>query len=195
MARRKEGSSGEFISVPFVDAQGEGEIPLAQLDEFIVPGRDDKGGQASITINIPPGLDRQIEVLVHSHRFPYATKRDLVRHAILRHAGWLLGIRQTVPKHFMAFAETSIEICRDDELSMKMEQVFTMLDDRISEHMAVGDHSEVTRLLTMVSQKLRELRPSAWTKRFTERFYKKYKSYLSVNVPEDGIGAAAEEEE
>lgn len=187
MARRNKedggGNSSEFIDVPFLDAQ-DGEIPLASLDEFIVPGRDDKGGQATITVNIPPALDRQLEILISSHRFPYATKRDLVRHAVLRHVGWLVSIRAHLPRHFLAFAESSIEICRDDEMSLKMETVFTMLEQRIAEHLENGDHSEATRLASTVNQKLRELNPSSWVRRFAERFFRRFGSYLMVKVPQ-----------
>jgi len=168
--------------MPFEDStEGDGEMPLSQLDDFIVAGRDDKGGQVTITVNVPPAIDRQLDVILACRRFPYANKRDIVRHAIIRHFIWLHLIRQSVPRHIMSALEAILEECKDDEVLMKMEQVFLTLQGRIADHEAHGDVLEATRLVSIVNQKARELKPSAWVRRFMDRFLPRYGSYLRIN--------------
>jgi len=166
--------------MPFEDA-GDGEISLSQLDEFIVPGRDDKGGQATITVNVPPAVDRQLDVILGCHRFPYANKRDIVRHALIRHFAWLHGIRESIPRHILSALEASLEVCRDDEVTMKMEQVFLTLQGRVADHESRGDNLEAVRLISIINQKAKQIQPSAWMRRFMERFLGRYGSYLRVS--------------
>lgn len=174
-------SADDFVKIhmPFEDAEpGSPEVPLAELDEFIVPGSDEKGSKVTITFNVPPLLDRQIEVILNSRRFPYVNKKDFFRHAALRHIGWLLDIRMTVPKHFFYFTQTVDEMVRDDEAGMKMEQVFNILHDRLNDHMDRGENGEALRLVSLINQRLKEMRPGTWIKRFSERFFSKYGSWL-----------------
>ena len=167
------------VDVPFEDAFPDSdEIPLAKLDEFIVPGSDDKGRKVTVSLNIHPMLDRQIDVILNSRRFPYANRRDLFRHGAARHVAWLLNIRQTVPRHHMSMFDASIEVVRDDEAAMKMEQVFLILHDRVNDHVAKGEDGEARRLISQIDQKLRQLQVSLWVSRFGERFYAKYGSWL-----------------
>lgn len=167
------------VHVPFEDGDPTiGEISIAELDEFIVPGSDDKGRKVTITLNIPPLLDRQLDVIMGSRRYPYANKKEIFRHAIFRHTSWLLDIRASVPRHFQTMVEAISEIVRDDESAMKMEQVFLSLEDRISDHIQRGEHMEAIRLVSAVNQRVRGMPPSVWVLRFTERFRIKYGDML-----------------
>lgn len=181
-ASRQRTSDEYAVSVPFVDAEGD-EVPLSALDEFVVPGSDDKGRKVTVTCNIPPTLDRQIDIILGTQRFPYANRKDLLRHAIARHVAWLCQIRATVPAHHLAMFESALEVVRDDETASKMEQVFLTLDDRVNDHIDRGEHPEARRLVSTIDQKLKKLKPSAWVRRFAERFYHRYGSWLRATVP------------
>ena len=173
------------MSVPFTDADvSEGELPRAELDEFVVPGSDEKGRKVTVSCNIPPMLDRQLDIVINSRRFPYANKKDFIRHAIYHHTQWILGVRQSIPKHHMAFYESSLEVARDDEYATRQEQVFLTLNERIIDHIDRGETQEARRLISIIDQKLRQLKPSLWVRRFAERFYRSYNSWLKTNVTE-----------
>jgi hypothetical protein len=193
-SRRNRDQDPDSIQVPFEDAQpGDGEFPLAKLDEFMVPSRDNTGSSSTITISIPPILDRQLEVLVSSKRFPYATKRDLIRHGVVRHSVWLLTIRESVPRHVQSMCDAIIELCRDDEIATKMEQVFQLLRHRVSHHIDNGDHMEAVGLISQVKQMLREMKPSVWVRKFTQEFDDQFGGYLRLKRRE--AKAVKEEEE
>ncbi len=181
--RRRTSEREDEVHVPFEDASGEGELPLKELDEFVIPGSDDKGRKVTVTFNIHPNLDRQIDVLLNSKRFPYANRRDLLRHAAARHCAWLLSIRKTVPYHYMSMFEADAELIREDEAGMKMERVFLALEDRVNDHVAKGEHGESLRLISQIHQHLLRLKPSLWARRFGERFLSKYGMWLRSTSP------------
>lgn len=175
--RHRTSKEQEDVQVPFDDAE-EGELPLKELDEFQIPGSDDKGRKVTVTFNIHPMLDRQLDVLLASRRFPYANKKDFLRHAAARHAAWLLSIRKTIPVHHMSMFEASIELIREDEAGTKMERVFLTLEDRVNDHVARGEQGEALRLISQIHQHLIRLKPSMWKQRFSERFLSQYGMWL-----------------
>jgi hypothetical protein len=185
MAKKRKGDDVLF-GLPFEDAE-EGEMPLTELDEFLVAGRDDKGGQVTVSVNVPPIFDRQLDVILHCRRFPYANKRDIVRHGMIRHCTWLHTIRKSIPRHIMSSLDATVEVCRDDEIATKIEQVFIALADRVAEHTGRGETSEAVRLISIVQQKLRDLKPTSWAKVYGERFNAKYGSYLHVHTTDEKV--------
>lgn len=182
-AKRKRASKlDEEVHVPFEDADPDaGELPLKDLDEFVIPGSDDKGRKVTVTFNIHPNLDRQMDILLGSQRFPYANKKDLLRHSVARHCAWLLQIRKTIPKHYMAMFDADIELVREDEAGMKMERVFLTLEDRVNDHVTKGEQGEALRLISQIHQNLLKLKPSMWMRRFSERFLGHYGAWLRAS--------------
>jgi hypothetical protein len=184
--RRRRSQEDEQVVVPFQDADVDGELLLKELDEFVIPGSDDKGRKVTVTFNIHPNLDRQLDVILGSKRFPYANKKDLLRHAAARHCAWLCQIRKTVPVHYMSMFEADIELIREDEAGMKMERVFLALEDRVNEHVGRGEQGESLRLISQIHQHLLRLKPSMWMRKFGERFFTKYGVWLrSTKGPPD----------
>jgi hypothetical protein len=178
-SRRRTATDEASVVVPFEDADpSAGELPLKELDEFVVPGSDDKGRKVTVTFNIHPAMDRQLDVILSSRRFPYANKKELVRHALARHCVWLLSIRQTVPTHYMAMFEAGIELIKEDETAARMERVFMSLEDRVNDHVMKGEQGEALRLISQIHQQLLKLKPSLWMRRFAERFLGQYGRWL-----------------
>lgn len=180
--RRQSNDDDDSIllkGIQFLDAQYDGEIPLDEIDEFIIPGADQKGRSVTITFNIPPELDRQLDVVMCSRRFPYVNKKDLIRHAVARHVGWLINeIRKNIPREKFWFFRSIVEAIRDDEALMKMEQVFQILSSRAQEHMNRGEQQELIKLVSHINQSILQMPDSLWVRRFKERFYPVYGSVL-----------------
>jgi hypothetical protein len=179
--RRKRGPEEEadLVGVEFQDAMSDDEVSLAQLDQFLVPGADDKGRSHTIALNVPPMLARQADIILASKRFPYASQKDMVRHGFVRHMGWLSNeIRKSIPSHHLAMFESISELVRDDDYHMKMEGVFLNLDERVGQHVTRGEHGEVLRLISHIDQGIRRMPPSLWVTRFSQRFYERYGTIL-----------------
>jgi len=168
--------------VPYVDANEDaGEIPLDQIDSFVVPAQDQNHVSESVHFRIPPYLKRYAKILVSSGRFPYLDIEDLIRHAILRHITWLCSIRTTLPFHIRIGLAQQAEVCADDEMRMQVEQAFARTEERIKYHMARGDQAEVIRLLNMVKQRMDQVHTSARMREWKERFEKSYGQYLAAH--------------
>jgi len=49
------------------------------LSEYMVPAQDSHGHSAKVVIRLPPGLKRQMSIIVSRHVFPFETDTDIAR--------------------------------------------------------------------------------------------------------------------
>jgi hypothetical protein len=189
--RGKTNGHGDDYStseIPFRDADPDtGEIPIDELDTFVVPGTDERGVGEHIHLRVPPYLRRQVKIILASNRFPYLTEASFFRHAAVRHLYWLVGLRSSIPKYILPALAGMLEVCRDDEMRIQVEKVFQKIDERISFHLSRGDHSEVIRLLNLVKSRMQGVQPSAWQRQFWEHFDQKWAGYLSPGPDRPGV--------
>jgi hypothetical protein len=191
--RKRSGKTGNGYSdspshssshdIPFRDADlDNGEIPVDELDTFVIPGTDERGIGEHTHMRLPPYIRRQIKIILTSNRFPYLNESALIRHAIVRHLYWLVDLRSSIPKHILPALAGMLEVCRDDEMRIQIEHVFERIDSRISFHLSRGDHGEVVRLLNLVKSRMQGVQPSAWQRQFWAHFNVKWAGYLSGEV-------------
>lgn len=61
-------------------------------DEFIVPSQDENGKSESVTLRIPARWLVEMDGIVMRHKFPFQTRNDMVRHALMREFGYLASL-------------------------------------------------------------------------------------------------------
>jgi Arc/MetJ-type ribon-helix-helix transcriptional regulator len=167
--------------IPYIEADPEqGELPLDELDTFIIPARDEKGVSVPVNLHIPPYLERQVEIIVASRRFPYLRVSDFVRHAVTRHCGWLMDIRYSIPRHMASTLATVHDALRDEEFSLQVEQSFIRMDHILAGHINRGDKTEAIKLYVRVRSRIMEAAPCSWKDRYLKEFDSKYSYLLAV---------------
>ena len=155
--REDDNESGNH-SVPFQDANQElGEIPLDDIDTFVVPARDEKGAYTTIHLNIPPHMYRQLQIVVKSGRFPYLDISDLTRHALMRQLRFCVDIRESIPRHVYTSTEALMEVCRDNELRLRVATAFEEIDKQITGHLNRLEIADAIRLLTILKNRIDEV--------------------------------------
>ena len=138
--------NGNDFSVPFIDAKpGSTELPLDELDNFIVPGRDEHGAHQTVTFNAPPLLVHQIDVIVRSQLFPYINREAFIRHAAVRHMRWLQNIRpESLTQHIAPAIEAILERCFQSQMRKKVQAAFEALRVRLSKTVVSAASSQST---------------------------------------------------
>lgn len=176
--RQRHSSNSE---IPYIEADPDSnEIPLDELDTFVIPARDEKGIGVSITLHVPPYLERQIEIAVASRRFPYLRAADFIRHACVRHLAWLTGIRMSIPKHMTVSVQTVMDAFRDAEFTTQVEMAFSHMERLVSAHVNRGDKLEAIRLYVRIRARIVESAQCNWRDRFLKEFDKKFGYLMAV---------------
>lgn len=169
-----------FTDIPYQDANIDlGEIPLDDIDTFIHPARDEKGVGSRMSFNVPPHVERQIQIIIRSCRFPYLRDSDFIRHAIYRHIHFCTQLRQSIPKHIIPMLDSIGEVCRDQEYNERMREAFERINQRVTHLQNSGDLQESTRLLNIVKERIDSVPPSHWQQKFKQEFEKRYQTNIS----------------
>ena len=190
-------------AVPYKDANPESsEVPLDDIDNFIVPGRDEHGAHQTITINCPPLLVHQIDVIVRSQLFPYINREAFVRHAIVRQLRWCQIIRpEQLPQHIAPTIESLLERCFQSQMRKKVQAAFEALRETLLQCEKDGEWLEVMRLCYYVREKLQGVDPgSVWQRRAWKRFMAEFGCYMEeasyelqkANMKGKGLGSGSE---
>lgn len=183
-------STSNQVGIPFRDADPTtSEIPLDEIDTFVHAARDDKGVSIRISFNVPPYMERMIQIIIKSNRFPYLRDADFWRHAAYRHVHFCVGLRQSIPKHILPIIDAIGEICRDEEIRHRMQECFEQVERRVRYLQGRGEKSEMIRLINLVNARVSELPPSHWQRKFQTEFSEKYNRHLTAGpVGEAGHG-------
>ena len=156
-------------------------------EEFIVPSGDDRGHSIREYIRCPPGWERDMEIIIECRKFPYQTKSDLIRHAILRHLAWLHRIAEDMPKSYFSSLMVQRRVMQEHKFQADTEQTFKALGDMIELYVSRSDFKQARKMVSSCLDSLRSVAECGWKTRFQSRFTNQY-GYLidsSVELPRD----------
>ena len=151
------------------------EVPVEELDTFVIAGRDDRGAHMTINISVPPAMVRACQIIVRSLRFPYIDVAALVRHAIKRHVYWITAQRNSIERHMLPSLESIMEVARDDDMRTRVEEALARTEAQIDRHMRSGESAEALKMLGAIRSKLDNVQDSTWTRRFKGEIEHKYR--------------------
>lgn len=165
-------------------------VDKQNLDDFQIPASDTKGHSARHWFRCIPAMARQVEQIIQSRAFPYRTKGDLLRHALHRHMRWLNTISpvQTVSGQ----VDTILEIMRDEEMNSDFSLVFNKVDERINNHLSMGENKEASRLILVIQSHINSMPEGFWKNKYKARVASKYGRLIgkteraSIGDMEDG---------
>ena len=168
--------------IPYIDANEDtNEIPLDQIDTFVIPSRDEKGSFIRVTLQLPPYLIRQLQILVKSNRFPYLEPTDAIRHAIYRHIGFCVRIRESIPKSIVPSLDAMMEVCRDNDFRIRIHEAFQEVERQLSLCVNRGEIGEAVRLLNMIKKRMDGVPPSEHQREIMSLIQKDYNYVLGQN--------------
>ncbi len=157
------------------------EVPIEELDTFVIAGRDDRGAHMTVNISMPPSMVRAMQIIVRSLRFPYIDVAALVRHAVKRHLYWTTAQRNSIEKHILPSLESIMEVARDDDMRTRVEEALARTEAQIDRHMRSGESAEALKMLGAIRSKLDGVQDSTWTRRFKGEIEHKYRDCFNAN--------------
>lgn len=149
------------------------------LEEFIIPAQDEKGHSVREVIRISAELERDIDIIVQSRKFPYKTRSDLLRHAVIKHLEWLHVLEPGFPKHLLSAHLAQMDMLKEEEMRLASHLVFKKLHDQVEAYLASGEPGEARRVAATIRSRLNGVADSAWKRRFEARFLRQYMDLLN----------------
>lgn len=127
--------------------------------EWFTPGHNEKGQSIRFTLRMPPEMERAVDVLLQTRRFPYKTQGDLIRHAVYRHLFLLHRLESEADRHILVVIDGILEQLRDDEMRQRVVEMFSLTESRIKYHQSQGNFDECVRLALSELSRLEASQP------------------------------------
>lgn len=138
--------------------------PTIDPSSFRVSSTDTKGHSQRMWFKCQPGHAAMIDAVVQSNKFPYRTKGDLLRHALVRHLRWLENL-QPIPS-ITGMVDAILTILRDDEFYSDYKHVLETLSNRINMHKGQGELGEARRILYEVLHNIKRMPDTFWRDKY-----------------------------
>jgi hypothetical protein len=159
--------------------------------QFRVSGVDSKGHTTRIWASVQPMHAQTIDILIQSKKFPYRTRGDFIRHAIVRHIHWLEKIYK--PLNSVTGALDAMNaLLRDAEFRAEFTEYLGRLNKQIKEMVAEGDISAARRLLLETIRCVETMPEGYWRDKYATAIREEHKDLLE-NMPRASFATFGEE--
>lgn len=145
--------------------------------QFRVPSVDSKGHTVRAWASVQPMHLQTIDILVQSKKFPYRTRGDFIRHALVRHIHWLEKIYQ--PLNSVTGALDAMNaLLRDAEFRQEFREFFGKLKKQIKSLIAEGDEQAARKLVLEVMRCIADMPDGYWRDKYTAEVNEEFKELL-----------------
>ena len=153
-------------------------------EAFIVPGQDQNGNSIREWCRVVPMLDRAMDVIFASRKFPFKSKGDLMRWCI-KVGVERLDEMEPVCGSVLVQVDAMMSILRDEELNHAFMTVFNTMSQTVGMHVQAQAIGEARRVVTMMRTQIGKMEDGYWKKRYMKELDTKF-SHLLKGVA--GVG-------
>jgi hypothetical protein len=124
-------------------------------------------------------VDRQVEVVLRTKRFPFRTKDDIMRWCVVRGLKILESMEPDC-RGFMQQADAINDMLRDEMYMQEFMGMFDTLGKVIAQHASMGAQGEATRLVAQVKHRLEMIEGEPyWKKKCLDTLRERFGHYLN----------------
>jgi hypothetical protein len=140
--------------------------------QFIIPGQDTRGHSERLYCRVMPAVDRALDVVVNSKKWPFRTKGDVMRWAIDRAIHQLEAMEPI--GSVTAQVDAIAAILREDQFHHEFSHTFEALNRSISVHLTAGADGEARRLVATIKDKIDKMPEGYWRDRYRTTLSEKW---------------------
>lgn len=144
--------------------------------DFIVAPSDSKGVSYRLTFRIPPDLEKGLDSILASQRFPFTTRGDILRWATLR------GVKELEQMEGIASVSKRVDILttllNEESSHAEFMSIFGHLQESVSRYMADQAQDQAVRVVAMAKYQFEGMPEGHWKTRYLEELEKKFGQLL-----------------
>lgn len=168
---------GADIDLPSRGEEYEGKYDPA---DFIVPASDTKGHSERVWCRMQPGHDRQLEVILGTKKFPFRSKGDIIRWAVVRGIK-ILEQMEEMPS-VTSQVDAIVEFMRDEEFQASFASVFEVASQRVNAALINGPRgmNHAKHLASKFRHQISKMPSGYWKNEYLERFEREFGHLLEA---------------
>lgn len=161
-------------------------------EAFIIPGQDQNGNSVREWCRVVPLLDRAMDILFASRKFPFKSKGDLMRWCI-KVGVERLEEMEPVQGSVLAQVEAMASILRDEELNHAFLTIFNTMAGTVGMHIQAQAMGEARRVISEMHRCIAKIENEYWRGRYQQELEAKFGHLLKGSlVAGAGLGEHAD---
>ena len=164
-----------------LDTDGQAILTPYDPADFIVSPSDTKGVSYRLTFRVPPDLEKGIDQILASNRFPFSTRGDVLRWTTLQGIKTLEKLEPVVSVTKRIDILTTI--LNEEAGHSEFMAIFHHLEESVSRYMADQAPAQASRVVAMSKHKFEGMPDGHWRERYLEELSKRF-GYL---LQKDGV--------
>lgn len=147
--------------------------------QFRVPSVDSKGHSVRAWVSLQPMHLQTVDILCQSKKFPYRTRGDFIRHAVVRHIHWLEKIYKPMASVTGAL-DAMNALLRDAEFRSEFTEYIAKLNKQIISLEREGDEQAARRLLLETLRCVETMPDGYWRDKYLATIREDHKALLET---------------
>lgn len=161
-------------------------------DSFIVPGQDNNGNSIREWFRVMPLLDRAMDILLGSKKFPFKNKGDLMRWCV-KHGVDTLEEMEPMEGSVTAQVDTMIYILNGESAAHQFMTLFNVMSNTVGEHIQAQALGEARRVISDMTRQIQKIDNEYWRGRYQGELEKRF-GYLLKGEMVAGAGLGQHED-
>lgn len=133
-----------------IKEEGKRQRSKIKEEDFVVPSSDPRGRSSLLQFHCLPWIERELQEILLQRKFPFRTKADIIRWAVL----WGLQRLDTFEPSpgFLAWAEDQIQLLRDELYRAESSTYERTLDALVEYHLKEGTNVSMIHAALIVQE-------------------------------------------
>ena len=141
--------------------------------DFIVAPSDGKGVSYRLTFRVPPDLEKGLDQILASNKFPFTTRGDILRYATHRTIRDLEQMEQGVAS-VSKRVDILTTLLNEEASHSEFMTVFNHLEESVSRYLADQAHDQATRIIAMTKYQFEGMPEGHWRDRYLSELQKRF---------------------
>ena len=150
-------------------------------ESFIIPGQDNNGNSVRVWCRVIPLLERSMDILFASHKFPFKSKGDLMRWCIKMGVERLEEMEPALGS-VTAQVDAMLSVLRDEELHHSFLTLFNTMAGTVGMHIQAQALGEARRVISDMRRMMDRIDNDYWRGRYQKELEDKFGHLLKGSI-------------
>lgn len=152
-------------------------------DEFCLSASDERGHSVPMSVRVSPDMSMQLEIILASKKWPFRTKGDVIRTAVLKYMKYLEK-ENPIPGSVLGHILAMNEVVKWNEAQKQFLETITNAEGLIR-GMMHSDPDIARTVVLNIKDAIDKMPDSPWRDKFVREYESKVRSAVDVLFPRD----------
>lgn len=159
---------------------GEPLAPAYNPSDFIVAPADSKGVSYRLTFRVPPDMEKAIDEILASKKFPFSTRGDVLRYTT--HQGLKELAKMEPVTSVTKRVDILTSILNEEAAHTEFLAIFNHLQNAVEKYLAESAGDQATRVVGLAKHQFEGMPEGHWRERYLSEIDKRFGHLLKGKV-------------